>query len=316
MKVVALAGGVGGAKLADGIYRLVPKVELTVIVNTGDDFSHFGLNISPDLDTICYNFAGSENPDTGWGRAGESWQTMDLVRELGGPDWFLLGNQDLATHLERTRRLKAGDPLSRITADFCKTWGIQARILPMSDDPVPTLVRTNRGVLPFQEYFVQLRSEPAVEGFIFQEVEKARPAPGVLEEIDRADLVVICPSNPWVSIDPILAVPGVKERLMNKVVLAVSPIIAGKAVKGPAAKMFQELGIEPSSLAVAEHYQGLIQGMILDLKDQAWVEEIVASFESRIWILQADTLMKNRPDRIRLAGETIIFGSQLLKEVH
>ena len=315
MKILALAGGVGGAKLADGIYRLVPKVELTVIVNTGDDFTHYGLNICPDLDTVCYNLAGMENPETGWGRGSEGWETMELVKQLGGPDWFSLGNRDLATHLERTRRLNQGEPLSTITADFCETWGISARILPMSDDPVPTLVKTDQGLLPFQEYFVKLASKPEVSGFIFKDVERSKPAPGVIAEIERADLVVICPSNPWVSIAPILSVPGIMEALQKKIVLAVSPIIGGEAVKGPAAKMFREMGIEPSALAVAEGYSDLITGFILDQKDKPLIKDIISLFDGKIWILNADTWMKNRQERIRLAGEVVIFGNQLMKEV-
>jgi LPPG:FO 2-phospho-L-lactate transferase len=315
MKVVALAGGVGGAKLADGIYRLVPKVDLTVIVNTGDDFTHFGLKISPDLDTVCYNLAGMENPETGWGRSSEQWETMELIRKLGGPEWFSLGNRDLATHLERTRRLAEGEPLSRITADFCRVWGVTARIIPMSDDLVPTLVKTDQGILPFQEYFVKLGSAPAVSGFVFQDVERARPAPGVLAEIKSADLVVICPSNPWVSIGPILAVPGIHEALQKKIVLAVSPIIGGEAVKGPAAKMYREMGLQPSALSVAEGYRDVITGLIIDQRDQELINGIIDSFDGKIWILQAETWMKNRQDRIRLAGEAVIFGSQLLKEV-
>ena len=315
MKIVALAGGVGGAKLADGINRLIPKVELTVIVNTGDDFTHFGLNISPDLDTVCYNLAGMENPETVWGRGSENWETMDLIKKLGGPDWFSLGNKDLATNLERTRRLNEGEPLSKITTDFCNAWGITARVIPMSDDPVPTLVNTDQGTLPFQEYFVKLGSKPEVNGFIFQNVESAKPAPGVISEIEEADLVVICPSNPWVSIAPILSVPGILDALKKKIVVAISPIIGGEAVKGPAAKMYKEMGIEPSALSVAEGYNELITGFILDQKDQNLIREIVSSFDGHIWILQADTWMKNRQDRIRLAGEVVIFGNQLMKEV-
>lgn len=315
MKIVALAGGVGGAKLADGIYRLIPEVELTVIVNTGDDFTHFGLNISPDLDTVCYNLAGMEDPETVWGRGSENWETMDLIKELGGPDWFSLGNKDLATNLERTRRLKDGEVLSKITADFCDTWGISALVLPMTDDPVHTMIRTADGYLPFQEYFVKLGTKPEVSGFNFRGVESAEPAPGVLSEIEGADFVVICPSNPWVSIAPILSIPGILEALKNKVVIAISPIISGDAVKGPAAKMYREMGLQPSSLAVAEGYADLITGFILDQKDQALVKDIVSSFDGQIWILQADTWMKNRQDRIRLAGEVVIFGNQLIKEV-
>ena len=314
MKVVALAGGVGGAKLADGISRLVPKVDLSVIVNTGDDFTHFGLNISPDLDTVCYNLAGLENPGTGWGRVSDNMETMQAVLGLGGPDWFALGNLDLATHLERTRRLQAGDPLSNITADFCRVWGIKTRIMPMSDDPVPTLVKTDRGILPFQEYFVKLRTDPSVSGFIFKDIENAKPAPGVLSAIEDADLVVICPSNPWVSIDPILSVPGIRSAVERKLVLAISPIIDGKTVKGPAAKMYLEMGITPSAAAVADHYRDLITGFIIDQQDQNLAQEIFSSFDGDLNILSSATWMKSRQDRIRLAGEVIIFGNQLIKE--
>ncbi len=315
MKIVALAGGVGGAKLADGIYRLIPKVELTVIVNTGDDFTHFGLNISPDLDTVCYNLAGMENPETVWGRGSENWETMDLIKKLGGPDWFSLGNKDLATNLERTRRLNEGDPLSKITADFCEHWGISARVLPMTDDLVPTMVKTEGGYLPFQEYFVKLGTKPEVSGFVFQGIESSTPSPGVISEIEGADLVVICPSNPWVSIAPILSVPGILDALKKKIVVGVSPIIGGEAVKGPAAKMYREMGLQPSALSVAEGYDDLITGFVIDQKDKKLIKDIVSSFDGQIRILQADTWMENRQDRIRLAGEVVIFGNQLIKEV-
>ncbi|MCJ7718194.1 MAG: 2-phospho-L-lactate transferase [Anaerolineales bacterium] len=314
MKVVALAGGVGGAKLADGISRLIPKVDLSVIVNTGDDFTHFGVNISPDLDTVCYNLAGFENPETGWGRASDKMETMNAILGLGGPDWFSLGNLDLATHLERTRRLKDGDPLSNITADFCRVWGIKTKIMPMSDDPVPTLVKTDQGIMPFQDYFVKLRTEPSVSGFIFQDIEKAKPAPGVLPAIEEADLVVICPSNPWVSIDPILSVPGIRSAVERKIVLAVSPIISGKAVKGPAAKMYQEMGLTSSAVAIADHYRELLTGFIIDQQDQNLIQEIFSNFEGGLNILYSNTWMKTRQDRIRFAGEVIIFGKQLIKE--
>lgn len=315
MKIVALAGGVGGAKLADGIYRLIPKVDLTVIVNTGDDFTHFGLNISPDLDTVCYNLAGLASPETVWGRGAENWETMDLIKQLGGPDWFSLGNKDLATNLERTRRLNEGDPLSEITADFCEQWGISARVLPMTDDHVPTLVKTESGYLPFQEYFVKLGSKPEVSGFVFQDIENSSPAPGVISEIEEADLVVICPSNPWVSIAPIISVPGILDVLKKKIVMAISPIISGEAVKGPAAKMYREMGIEPSAASVAEGYGDLIKGFIIDQKDQALVPDLVSQLDGNIWILKADTWMGDIRDRIRLAGEVVIFGNQLIKEV-
>ncbi len=315
MNVVALAGGVGGAKLADGLARLNPSPTLTVIVNTGDDFNLFGLHISPDLDTVCYNLAGMEQPDTGWGRADESWDALKEIQKLGGPDWFRLGDRDLATHLERTRRLGSGEPLSKITADFCRVWDIAAAVLPMSDDLVPTMVLTDQGELAFQDYFVKLGCEPAVTGFRFQGVENTRPAPGILQAIDRADLIVICPSNPWVSVDPILAVPGIRPALAEKLVLAISPIIAGKAVKGPAAKMYQEMGISPSASAVAKHYGNLLDGFVIDEQDEELVKEIKDGETHPLKVICTDTWMKTREDRVRLAGEVLDFGQQIIKEV-
>lgn len=314
-RIVALAGGVGGAKLADGISRWDEQLELTVVVNTGDDFSLFGLWISPDLDTVCYNLAGLEHPEKGWGRDQESWVAWKAVQDLGGPDWFHLGDQDLATHLERTRRLEEGQTLSQITADFCKAWGVKASVLPMSDDRVPTLVDTEKGELSFQEYFVKLGCEPAVNGFRFQEVDSSRPAPGVLESINDADLVVICPSNPWVSIDPILAVPGIRPALEKKPVLAVSPLIGGEAVKGPAAKMYREMGIEPSAGAVAAHYGDLLDGLIIDERDRDLAPEIVSARDGSLALLSTDIWMNTRADRLRVAEQVMAFGRSLVKEV-
>ena len=270
MKIVALAGGVGGAKLAHGLAQILPPEDLTVIVNTGDDFEHLGLTICPDLDTVCYTLAGLANPDTGWGRENETWNTISNIEKLGGPNWFRLGDQDFATHLERTRRLKEGKSLSQVTREFCKAWGIKQTVLPMSDSPVRTIVDTDEGELAFQEYFVHRHCEPRVKGFRFDGVEVAQPVIGAREAIESAQAVVICPSNPWVSIDPILRV--LKE--INKPVVAVSPIIGGKTVKGPAAKMYAELGIEPSALAVAEHYRNLLTGFVLDSQDRAVVRQI------------------------------------------
>jgi LPPG:FO 2-phospho-L-lactate transferase len=309
MKIVALAGGVGGAKMADGLAQVLPAADLTVIVNTADDFEHFGLSISPDLDTVCYTLAGLANPETGWGRADETQNALRAVETLCGPSWFALGDRDLGTHLERTRRLQAGDSLSAITADFCRAWGIQPRVLPMSDQPVRTMVDTDEGNLPFQEYFVARRCEPQVRGFRFYGVESAQPAPGVLDAIALADLIVICPSNPWVSIAPILAVPGIGEALAKKNIIAISPIIGGKALKGPAAKMFSELGIEPSALAVAQYYKALIRGFVFDEVDSAYSTDIR---ELGIMPLVAATIMQDRADRARLAGQIIEFGSSLL----
>lgn len=315
MKVAALAGGVGGAKLVDGISRLESTLELTVIVNTGDDFSLFGLWISPDLDTVCYNLAGLENQDTGWGRGQESWETYEGIQALGGPDWFQLGGKDLATHLERTRRLDDGQPLSQITADFCKAWGVQATVIPMSDDRVPTLVETNQGILPFQEYFVKLGCDPEVKGFKFQNVEKSSPAPGVLDALQAADLVLICPSNPWVSIDPILAVPGIRPVLENKTVLGVSPIIAGEAVKGPAAKMYREMGIQPSARAVAAHYGDLLDGFVIDDQDRDLQQEILSKGDGSLDLFTTNIWMKTRAERKAVAEQIMAIGRSLVKEV-
>jgi LPPG:FO 2-phospho-L-lactate transferase len=311
MKIVALAGGVGGAKLADGLAQVLPAADLTVIVNTADDFEHFGLTISPDLDTVCYTLAGLANPETSWGRADETQNALNSVNVLGGPTWFALGDRDLGTHLERTRRLKAGDSLSAIATDFCRAWGIQHRILPMSDQPVHTMVETDQGELPFQEYFVARACEPRVQGFRFVGIEAAKPAPDVLNAIAAADLVVICPSNPWVSIAPILAVPGIREAIEKKSVIAVSPIIGGKALKGPAAKMFSELGIEPSAFAIAKYYGTLLRGFIFDEVDSAYSTAIR---ELGIMPLAAATIMQDRADRARLAGQLIEFGQGLLAD--
>lgn len=296
MKIVALAGGVGGAKLSDGLAQILPPADLTVIVNNGDDFEHLGLFICPDLDTVCYTLAGLANPETGWGRLGETFHTLENLHILGGPDWFQLGDLDLATHLERSRRLREGQTLSQITHDFCRSWNVPQTVLPMSDQPVRTMVQTtDQGELSFQEYFVHQQCEPIVKGFRYAGVEAARPGPGVLEAIDHSDAVVICPSNPWVSINPILAVDGVRPALSRKKVVAISPIIAGKTVKGPAAKMYAELGIRPSALAVAQHYGSLLSAFILDDLDTSLAKDI--GVETRL----TDTLMNTRADRRRLA---------------
>ena len=204
--IVALAGGVGGAKLAHGLAQILPPEDLTIIVNTGDDFEHLGLTICPDLDTVCYTLAGLANPETGWGRENETWNTISNIEKLGGPNWFRLGDQDFGTHIERTRRLKEGQSLSQITKDFCKAWGIKQTILPMTNSPVRTIVNTDEGELAFQEYFVHRHCEPRVKGFRFDGVEVAEPVIGAREAIKSAEAIVICPSNPWVSIDPILRV--------------------------------------------------------------------------------------------------------------
>jgi LPPG:FO 2-phospho-L-lactate transferase len=309
LKVVALAGGVGGAKLADGLAGCLPPEALTIVVNTGDDFEHLGLYICPDLDTVCYTLGGLANPATGWGRVDETWHAIEGLSALGGPDWFRLGDRDLGTHLERTRRLRAGEKLSQVTRHFCRSWGIPYTVLPATDDRVPTWVCTVAGDMPFQEYFVHRQCQPKVTGFRFQGTEQALPAPGILDALHAADLVILCPSNPWVSIDPILAIPGIKDAISSHPVLAVTPVIGGQAVKGPAAKMYRELGIEPCAASVARHYASFLTGFVVDRVDE---KEVGAIQGMGVEVLLADTLMKDRSDRLRLAAEVIQFAQEKL----
>jgi LPPG:FO 2-phospho-L-lactate transferase len=304
LKIVGLAGGVGGAKLAHGLAQNLAPEDLTIIVNTGDDFEHYGLYICPDLDTVCYTLAGLANPDTGWGRVGESWNAISNASKLGGPGWFNLGDQDMGTHLERTRRLKEGQCLSEITRDFCSAWGVRHTVLPMSNQKVRTIVNTEEGELAFQEYFVHRRCEPRVKGFRFEGADSAEPAPGVREAIQSADAIVICPSNPWVSIDPILKILSPLPEGSGVRVFAISPIIGGETVKGPAAKMFRELGIEPSALAVAKHYRGLVNYFVLDTVDKQLQGEIMGL---GMQVLVTNTLMRSHDDRSRLAHEVLRF---------
>ena len=325
MKILALAGGVGGAKLAQGLAQILAPTELTVVVNTGDDFVHLGLRISPDLDTVCYTLAGLANPLTGWGRVDESWQALQNMTRLGGPGWFQIGDQDLGTHLERTRRLANGEPLSAVTRDFCAAWGVRHAVFPMTDDALSTWVETvEYGWLAFQEYFVREQCRPRVKSFWFEGSETARPAPGVQEAINEADWVVFCPSNPWVSIGPILAVKPLASLLRDKPSFVVSPIVGGKAIKGPAAKMYLELGFEPTCLAVARHYQdqfgweaqpdlarnslGGKHVVMIDKIDQAYEGAIR---ERGMQVAVADTIMQSIGDRRRLAEEILAICSQV-----
>jgi LPPG:FO 2-phospho-L-lactate transferase len=309
VRVVALSGGIGGAKLALGLYRTLPADSLMVVCNTGDDFEHLGLRISPDLDTVMYTLAGIANPETGWGRASETWTFMAALAQLGGETWFRLGDRDLATHVERTRRLAAGESLSEIAADLGRRLGVRARLVPMCDEPVRTVVDTEEGVLPFQRYFVERRCGPKVRGFAFEGAATARPTPALLEALDGDDLeaVVICPSNPFISIDPILAVPGMRAAIAacGAPVVAVSPIIGGRAVKGPTAKMMAELGIPTSAGAVAQHYGELLAGFVLDTVDRSEAESIAVP------CLVTRTLMASDDDKRALAAEVLAFARRL-----
>jgi LPPG:FO 2-phospho-L-lactate transferase len=307
--IVALAGGVGGAKLARGLAKIAGS-DLTVIVNTGDDFDHLDLHICPDIDTVTYTLAGKANPVTGWGLEGDSWNFMAQVTALGGEDWFQLGDRDLATHLLRTQLLRRGKSLTEVTRAIAAQLGVAAGILPMSDDAVRTRVETATGVLDFQDYFVRLRCDVAVTGLRFDGAADAVPTPEVTAALDAAEMILFCPSNPFVSIDPILAVAGIFDRLKQARVprVAVSPIIGGKAVKGPAAKMMAELGHEVSSLTVARKYRGLIDGMVIDLEDAHLTEAIEAL---GIAVLTTRTLMRTPEDSTALASETIAFARRI-----
>jgi LPPG:FO 2-phospho-L-lactate transferase len=309
VKVVALSGGIGGAKLALGLYRALAPDSLMVVCNTGDDFEHLGLSISPDLDTVLYTLAGIANSQTGWGRANETWSFMQALEDLGGETWFRLGDADLAMHVERTRRLAAGESLSAISDDFCRRLEVRARVAPMCDEPVRTMVRTDDGVLPFQPYFVERRCAPKVSGFEFQGASEARPAPALLEAFgsEQLDAVVICPSNPFISIDPILAVPCMRAAIAvcRAPVVAVSPIIGGRAVKGPTAKMMAELGMPTSASAVAKHYGNLLDGFVLDHADADQAAEI------DLPCLATRTLMVSEADKRTLAAEVLAFARGL-----
>ena len=308
-RVLALSGGIGGAKLALGLDRVLTPGLLTVVANTGDDFVHLGLHVSPDIDTLLYTLAGLDDPAKGWGRRDETWTFMTALQALGGENWFLLGDGDLATHVERTRRLAAGETLSMVTEAFRQQFGISARILPMSDDAVRTRVRTNEGWLDFQHYFVRRRCEPAVEALEFAGAVSARMAPEVVAAFADPVLtaIIICPSNPYLSVDPILAVPGMREALHARRVpaLAVSPIIAGQAVKGPTAKMMAELGLVPSAATVALHYEGLIDGFIVDTSDA----DVAVPGGMRVFA--APTLMRSLDDRINLARTVLAAAAEL-----
>ncbi|MCE3290718.1 MAG: LPPG:Fo 2-phospho-L-lactate transferase [Caulobacter sp.] len=310
--VLALCGGVGGAKLAFGLAAELAAVDLTLAVNTGDDFEHLGLTVCPDIDTVLYTLAALSDRERGWGLAGETWNFMAATRRLGGEDWFQLGDQDLATHVERSRRLAAGESLSAVTDHLARALGLKATIAPMSDQPVRTFVRTDEGELAFQHYFVRERCAPLVRGIRFEGAAQARPSAALAQALARPDLsaIVICPSNPYLSVDPILAVPGVYEALKHRTapVVAVSPIIAGQALKGPAAKLMAELDVEPGAPAVARHYAGLIDGLVIDTAD---AERAPAVEALGVRAFVTASVMRDDDDRRRLARETLAFAAGL-----
>lgn len=310
--VVVLSGGVGGAKLVLGLDRILGEGQLAVVANTGDDFEHFGLAISPDLDTVMYTLAGCVNAETGWGLRDETWNCMEALATLGADTWFRLGDRDLATHLERTRRLKTGQSLTEVTRALCARLSVTTDILPMSDDPVRTRVLTDDGPLDFQHYFVRDQAMPRVTGLEYAGSDAAEPTREVLEVLRHPDLsaIIVAPSNPFLSIDPILAIPGLAAviRATAAPVIAISPIVRGMAIKGPTAKIMAELGHEASARAVARHYRGLVDGFILDSTDGKMLQEIEAE---GLKATSCNTIMESIEDKIRVARASLEFADTL-----
>jgi LPPG:FO 2-phospho-L-lactate transferase len=305
-RIVVLTGGVGGAKLVDGLYRDLPPGSLTAIVNTGDDFRHLGLAVSPDIDTLLYTLSGKANRQQGWGREGETWQFMDALRSVEGPGWFQLGDGDLALHVMRSHLLEQGTRLSTVIGRFAEAWGLDLQILPMSDDGVATVLETDQGALPFQTYFVERRCAPAVRAIRFEGADSARAQPDALAAIAAADAILIAPSNPWLSIDPLLAIGELRSALANAPapVVAVSPLVGGDAVKGPTAKLMRELGLAVNNAAIAEHYAGIIDALIVHDGDDR---------PDGLPTLATNTLMRSDEDRVRLA-RTALDMARTLRE--
>lgn len=302
--VVALAGGVGGAKLAQGLAGVVPDRSLSIIVNTADDFDLWGLHISPDLDTVMYTLAGIANPATGWGIVDDTHYTLAGIAAYGQDPWFSLGDRDFATHILRTRRLREGERLTAVTSDLAMALGVETRLLPMTDDPVATMIHSDGQLLAFQDYFVARRQQDTVNAVSFTGIDHARPSPEVLTAIAEASIIVLCPSNPIVSIGPILEVSGIRDAILasDAVKIAVSPIIVGKALKGPADRMLTSLGFESSALGIARMYHGLVDVLVIDELDRELAKPIGAL---GLEVLVTQTVMGARDDRQRLAGEVL-----------
>jgi len=307
MRVAALAGGVGASKLLLGLNRVMDARELTAIVNTGDDLSLHGLEISPDLDIVTYTLGGVVNPETGWGFRQETFRLLERLAVLGGPSWFNLGDRDLATHIYRTDRLRRGATLSQVADEVRRALGVQAAILPMSDQPVRTKIRAKQGWLAFQEYFVKLRAKPVVREIRFEGCEKARPAPGLLDALRKAERIVICPSNPMISVGPILAVPGIREALRERreAVLAVCPLVGGKSLKGPSDKMMRQMGLQSSALGVAKLYRDFCATLMIDSADARQKKAIEALGMNTV---VASTVMSTLSDKARLARAILAPG--------
>ena len=312
--VIAFSGGVGGAKLALGLSEVLPPDRLTLVVNTGDDEEFYGLHVAPDLDTVMYTLAGIVNSETGWGVAGETFRSLEMLARYGAPTWFRLGDRDLATHILRRQRLDEGRTLSEVTEELCQRLGVRHPVLPMSDHPVRTVLETNEGDLAFQNYFVERRCKPVVHALRFEHAASALPAPRVIEALRAASVLVFCPSNPWLSIDPILAVPGIRDlvRSFRGKRIAVSPIVGGKALKGPADKIMSELGFDVSTLGIADYYRGLCDDLVIDESDRADIPSIAArGLEPRT----AATIMRTKGDKVALAREICRIAEVVTEQV-
>ena len=311
-RYLAITGGIGGAKLALGLSKILSADELAFVVNTGDDFEHIGLHISPDVDTLIYTLAGLNNPDTGWGRRDESWQFMSALADLGGETWFRLGDKDLAMNVERSRRLQEGESLSEVTASLAESLGVSHTILPMSNEPVRTLVHTEDGPMEFQHYFVRERCKPAVNGFEYRGATEAQINPAIEKWLASQHLagIILCPSNPFISIDPILSLPTLRDALRNASVpvIAVSPIIGGKSLKGPLAKMMAEMSLPRRASWFASHYRDFVDGLLIDSTDGALATDIEA-MDVRACV--ADIVMDSLDDRVRLAKTSLEFADTL-----
>jgi LPPG:FO 2-phospho-L-lactate transferase len=314
MNVVALSGGVGGAKFADGLAQSVGPESLTVIVNTADDFKLYGLHISPDLDTVMYTLGNVANFETGWGISGDTLENFGMLSKYGTEPWFRLGDRDIATHMLRTEMLRLGATLTEVTQVLSERLNIDSRILPMTNHNVRTMVDTAEfGILPFQEYFVKHHWQPVVKNLMFDGIDKASPTFETLRALETADTIILAPSNPYLSVEPILGLNGVRDTLLNAAapIIAITPIIGGEAIKGPAAKMMREMGVDPTPLSVAQHYSEFINGFVLDERDEDYANAIRGL---GIGVLVTNTWMKNRDDRARLTCEVVNFADELRPE--
>ena len=310
-KILALSGGVGGAKLCRGLDQITDKDELVIIANTGDDFLYLGFYISPDIDTLIYTLAGENNIETGWGRTDETWKAHNVMRELGADNWFKLGDKDLEMHVYRSKEIQNGTSLTEITQKVSKIWNINSKILPMSNNSVKTIIESDIGTLSFQEYFVKKKCMPKVESITFKN-KKAKTSQIILDEMNDKNLtaIVFAPSNPYLSIDPILSLSEIKTFLhaSSTPVIAVSPVVDGQAIKGPTTKIMTELGLDPSAVTIAKHYDGLIDGLILDVLDQSLVSQ-VEDIGIRTKVM--NTVMHNDQDKIQLAQGVLDFAQEI-----